>query len=512
MMGGFRTTLGLALACASTTVALAGGGGGSKAKPAPAPPPAPAAGDRPVDVGQLMNLADVLAVAIRQAPDLEHAAIDTRTFTAFARRALGPEDTKIAASGTISDDALGKSRAGDLSITRLLPGGTLLSVSTSLSRLVLPSDPSAPPAVADMPVYAADAKVSITQPLLRGFGLVASNVTKYVSRSNRSANQLREMQRACEMVSSVIQQYWQLALAWRQLEIRRNAVDLAKKQLEYTEASIRTGKIAGAEAIPVKEAIAVREQDVLAAEVEVWQQSMELRTLVGMEIGPDVQPLATDDLPEVDAIELDQHALVAQALESNYAVKASTVGLGAFRAAVTGAKSQVLPKLDAHFEGGPVGSSTTKLKDAYSNMIHGGNYDYLASLDFEWNIDADGPRAQVQVEKQNLLGAETDLEQLRLNVAGNTALLVKQAEANTKAAVLGKEAIELAQDNVEAEQKKLEAGKSSNNEVLRRQDELLLARLRYAVTLAQAQSTRAELEVQTGTILDTHGISYHWAK
>src|SRR5436853_3561473 len=144
MMVGFRTMLGLALACASTTVALAGGGGGGggggakgKAKPAP-PPDAPAAGDRPEDVGQAMNLADVLSVAIRQAPDLEHAAIDTRTFTAFARRATGPEDTKITASASISDDALGKSRSADLAITRLLPGGTLISVSSGLSRLVLP--------------------------------------------------------------------------------------------------------------------------------------------------------------------------------------------------------------------------------------------------------------------------------------------------------------------------------------------------------------------------------------
>jgi outer membrane protein TolC len=467
--------------------------------------------NKPEDVVQQMSLADVMQVAVRQAPDLARAAIETRTFNAFAKRALGAEDTKLTMSGDItrSDFEANNLATARAAITRLLPGGTIVQLKGDMLRGLSPPDPMIPGSGGLE--YDVNTKLSITQPLLRGFGLVASNATKYVSRANRSATQLREMHGASTMVSRVVDAYWQLALTWRQLAVRRNAVEVAKKQLQYTEGAIKSGKIAGAEAIPVKQAIAQREQDVLQAEVDVWEQSMNLRVLVGMEIGPDVGPIATEELPEVAAIELDQRALIQQALDNNYDIAASTVGLGAFEAAVTGSRSQLLPKLDVRAELGPRGEAS-KFGNAVSDMTKFKKYALFASVDFEWNIDADQPEAEVQVQTQNLRGAEVDLRELKLQVAGDVATLIKVVEASAKSAELGKLAVSLAEDNVQAEQKKLEAGKSNNNEVLRRQDELQLARLRYANILANHQTARARLEVQTGAILATHGISYRPSK
>lgn len=504
-----RPALVLALALTASGRAHAGPGDAGKK----APPPAPAASDKPEDLAKPMTLADVIQVAVRQAPDLARAAIDTRAFAAIAKRALGAEDTKLTATAAIDADTFGNdTRTAQVELARLLPGGTVVAVKGDVTRTVIPGIDGAVPPVPDSKAIVADARLAITQPLLRGFGLVAANPDKYASRANRSASQLREIQAAEVMISRVVAQYWQLALSWRQLAVRRSAVDLAKKQLQYTEGAIRAGKIAGAEAIAVKQAIAFREQDVLDGEIDVWQQSMTLRVLVGMEIGPDVTPIATDELPDAEAVELDQHALIQQALDNNYDIKASTVGLGAFKASVSGARSQLLPRLDLHGEIGPVGASGDKVGTAFSNLTKADDYGYFASLDFEWNIDADGPEGEAAVQTQNLRGAEVDLTELELRVAGDTAVLIKRVEANAQAVTLGKEAIELAEANVDAEQKKMEAGKSNNNEVLRRQDELQLARLRLAVSQAQYQTARAQLEVETGTILDTHGITYRTAK
>ena len=57
---------------------------------------------------------------------------------------------------------------------------------------------------------------------------------------------------------------------------------------------------------------------------------------------------------------------------------------------------------------------------------------------------------------------------------------MQRASAALASVALGDEAIGLAEQNITAEQKRFELGKSTNFEVLRRQDELEQSRLRQA--------------------------------
>ena len=71
---------------------------------------------------------------------------------------------------------------------------------------------------------------------------------------------------------------------------------------------------------------------------------------------------------------------------------------------------------------------------------------------------------------------------------------------------LGDKAVDLADQNVTAEQAKLELGKTNTFEVLRRQDELQQARLRHASAVLDYLSARAEIDGLTGVILGQYGI------
>ena len=70
--------------------------------------------------------------------------------------------------------------------------------------------------------------------------------------------------------------------------ISRSALelDLARERLRRTQIGMTGGGLANTELLAVEEAIATREEDVLAAEVALVEQSMVLRRPVGMEIGP----------------------------------------------------------------------------------------------------------------------------------------------------------------------------------------------------------------------------------
>jgi outer membrane protein len=86
---------------------------------------------------------------------------------------------------------------------------------------------------------------------------------------------------------------------------------------------------------------------------------------------------------------------------------------------------------------------------------------------------------------------------------------VQHARAALASITLGETVIALAQQNIEIERKKLDLGKSTNFEVLRRQDELEAARLRHASAIVDYLSARAEIDGVTGQLLARFGIVMH---
>ena len=80
------------------------------------------------------------------------------------------------------------------------------------------------------------------------------------------------------------------------------------------------------------------------------------------------------------------------------------------------------------------------------------------------------------------------------------------AQAALAGIALDEKAIQLAEENVKAEQRKLELAKSTTFEVLRRQDDLQQVRLRHATSVVNYLSARAELDGLTGAILSQFGI------
>ncbi|HEX8112084.1 MAG TPA: TolC family protein, partial [Kofleriaceae bacterium] len=90
------------------------------------------------------------------------------------------------------------------------------------------------------------------------------------------------------------------------------------------------------------------------------------------------------------------------------------------------------------------------------------------------------------------------------------AVRATRAVQRTRAAIasvaLGDQAIDLAEQNVAAEQKRFELGRSTNFDVLRRQDELEQARLRKASAVADYLAARTELDGLSGAILARYHI------
>jgi outer membrane protein TolC len=238
-------------------------------------------------------LATLLQQAIRTDPDLARVTIDLEIAAASIDSARAWDDWQVGAglsTGTsVAATAVGDARlwnaslSGDL--TRRLSTGGVAGVEV-LGRW---SDSSR-----SASQYTEAITATLTQPLLRGRGEELVRAAERAAQIDRDAAALAGDAAAVTVVEDVVLAYFNLVAAERELAIRQASLELARERLRVTQAGITAGGVAPAERISVEQAIATREEDILAGEVSVIEASLALRRAAGLPIGAGQMLLTTD--------------------------------------------------------------------------------------------------------------------------------------------------------------------------------------------------------------------------
>jgi len=470
-----------------------------------------------------LALPDLFAVAAKSAPVLESAAFSLAQARARFTGARGAYDLTLFASGDYSKlkgaivqlglpslEQTATSETASLGLRKLIPtNGTFELFGTATAYYDRSPDVSN--------TFEAGVRARLTQPLLKGFGAAGYDRAYDSARFHASAAVIRRAAAARAYALSVARGYWELALAWDVLAIRRDSVELAKHQVAIAEAGIRTGKFSDSELLPAKQAMASRQQDVMAAELDVINQSVALRTLVGMDVTATKLALKPPEPPTPDGVELDPGAFVSRALATSDDLKAAIDEDKSAKAELAGAKRDLLPRADLRVEGGPLGTDVTGYDALGTTITHTATFgNALSAISSGFEVDANltfelpiGNHAATGVYDASRAAAYDTAFQVgktRREVAAEAARAVYEIQNHAESAKLGTTAVEIARANVDAEQKKFELGKSSSQEIIRRQDDLGNVRLREAIERARYQESRAELDALTGEILDKSGL------
>jgi outer membrane protein TolC len=479
------------------------------------------------DKAEKLTLQQVVTVAVRQSPDLERASLDVRAADAAVARAEGVEDTHVGAvahlqsvNATSDPTVAGLNSTTGLtaSITRLLPtGGTLgVSLDATYGHFVT--------STASVHSLETSPQLTFNQPLLRGAGATGYEAPIRDARHTRDAAALEREAKGRDVLVALVEAYLQVALAQRQLDVRKGSVELASKQLASIQALLGVGKASESDEVAVQQALATRKQDVIAAEQDLLERSLALRQLAGLEIEPARLGVDTDPLPDrIETPPLDLSRTVADAYEHSAALASLAAGTKAAAAGLEGAESAAMSRLDLALTGGPAGvdartrfsgdppppppppSLLNSVKDAASF----GGYQIIANLTFDRAIERRTEKGGVAAAHARVQRAKVDERAARIAVALTASRAVRRAKAAADTIKLGEDAMRLAQQAIENEQRKFDLGRSNIFEVLRRQDDLQLARLRQASAIVDYLSARAELDGLTGQILTRFGVTMH---
>ncbi|HET6582924.1 MAG TPA: TolC family protein [Nannocystaceae bacterium] len=485
-----------------------------------------------------MQLSGMLKGALSANVDLASNAIDVQISEANIMAALGAYDVILTAGasalyaetpqrGSAFNFNLGQRQiAGFVGFSRKLEiGGTIsLRIDASRTQTLQPRVPGQLNSGATtLSTYRIAPTLTLTQPLLRGAGLKVNRADINKAKLAVSQAEATQLVTAQNLVRDLVSAYWDVLFAHRDLENKRNSVALAKSQLDRTRALVAAGRQSPVEAKAVEQALAARESDVITAENTLLDRSLTLRTLMGQDFADrDVLGVLPATDPEVRPRSVNVRDEVSRALKQNPQIRQLELAIASGRIDELVAANQRLPQLDFTGSFTPQGRSIDQAPqqqtgdpgtegnwgEAFRNIFSDNpsrdgllaDWTISGGLTLTWDVQNRGAKGRHQVAKLQIKKAEINLQRAKQQVASGVIRAANNLRTAGKVMDVAQISVELARENLAAEQARFEVGRSTNYDVLLRLDELskawasaLSAQVNYLKALVQLQALNGEI-------------------
>jgi outer membrane protein len=378
---------------------------------------------------------------------------------------------------------------------------------------------------------------TFTQPLLQGFGRKVNERNIISARNNLRVTDLSFKQQIISTVSSVINLYTDLVSFAEDVRVKRQALAYAEKLYNDNKKQVEIGTLAPIEVVKAEAEVAARQQDLTVSETQLLQQEVILKNALSRSGVVDVafanaRIMPTDRLqtPTAEKVEPLQD-LVERALSKRPELEQTRLNLESSQAQLEGSKSLIRPQLNLitgwtnnaqagtavalDSQGRPI-AIPTQFVGGYSRIIQ-----QLAGFDArDWSVQlqysiplrnrvarADAVRDQMTV-RQAEIQQQQQVNSIRVSVS-NALIQLQQAQARYQAAIKTRE---LQEQSLEAEQKKYALGASTIFFVIQAQRDLANAQGQEVQAMSTYSRAKTQLEVATGTLLDSYNIDLQEAK
>ncbi len=347
------------------------------------------------------------------------------------------------------------------------------------------------------PQFNSTLRFQIVQPLLKGFGPWNAQANLRAAKERVQASHYSLRSSELNLLVQVAQAYWDLAYAYKFLEVQKDALKLAEQLLKDTEKQIELGVKAPIEKTSALAEVATRRQNVVLAEQGVQSATDLLKTLVQTTeelMKHELEIWKPADLPPEPMPPPPLSAFIKKALANHPTLLARKKEIEAAELQYRAARNNLLPTLNvvASYEwnglGGDrliyagsffnrqiIGVLPGKFTDSINQVLRGDYPTWSVGLQLTLPL-------QNHQEKAQLLQAEVTLEQARIQFEQerqNVVLNVRNAYRDLVSAYHAYESalatLEMQKKNLEAEQKKLRLGLSTNFVVLQYQNQFAQA-------------------------------------
>jgi outer membrane protein TolC len=347
--------------------------------------------------------------------------------------------------------------------------------------------------------------VSVTQPLLRGLGFGANLANLRIAKADRAIADWDYRQTVIDTVTSVIYAYTSLEEARESLRIAEKSRDLGLQLVRDNERRNAVGSISDADVTQARARAASRGEVVLIAQRSVKDAENQLRELIGevAQISSNAPDIVVDPLASAPAVPADGAADLRRALELRPDYQAAKQGVLKQRATSTLAWNQMLPRVDLVGSFGYNGLDS-EFARSRAQVRSEDNRAYSAGVVVSVPLTFAQGRGHARAAKLALRQSQAQLESLEQDIAVLVASAIGQLDTTTQRVAATTKAYELAQQALDAEQKRFRAGASSTFVVLQLQEQLVSVQQSQVRAMADQRRAIANYHRVIGTTLQVH--------
>ena len=404
--------------------------------------------------------------------------------------------------------------SGSLSVSQLAPTGGVFTLGFTADRSSSNSS-----FYFVNPAYSGGVKFSFNQPLLRNFGSATTTWAIRIAKDTRDSSYQDLVRTVQSQVNAVEQAYWDLVYALQNLEVKKESLRIAQELNRITGIKINVGSLAPIDITQTEVGIATAEQDIITAEGLIGDAQDRLKRILTVEPDKWNVPIVPTDQVRSEQVRIDLDQGVRTALDQRPEVLSERYNVDITRIRYDYWKNQALPSLNLVGNYGGVGlagtfidpttgqvTSTSGLGSALSDALSVKAKNWSIGLNFSYpilNRAGRGARGFARYAFESEKARLTTVEQNVVVEVRSAARAIDTAWRSILAAQKGRE---LAERNLDAEQKKFDNGMSTTFQVNQIQRDLSVARTVELQALAAYRKFLAAYHLAIADNLDWKGV------
>jgi len=376
-------------------------------------------------------------------------------------------------------------------VAQRLTTGTELRVGVGTSTSQIPVAPGV--VGSDIHFYNADTTLTLSQPLLRGFGpeVARRSLTSAELRRADADRQQRiaEQQIAVEVASA----YYRVVAQQAFVEVARQSLDRARALRDGSEAKLDAGLVSQLDVLRAQQLVSQSEIQLFDAQSAVEDARDRLTFLIRRDSRGTFS--VETDIPRPDQTPIDVDAAIRAAIDSRPDLRSLIASAADADHQVSFTKNQLLPQVDVNFAW-----TRRETSDSFVRSFGLDRFQFATFFTISTPVD----RTPQLVAYQNSLidrdRRKREIDTLQRQIADDVKRAVRERDRLLRSLAAAETNVEIGRKEVEVAKLRYERGLSNNLDVVTAESSLLGAESRRIAALADSAVARLSLRVMLGTL------------
>ncbi len=380
-----------------------------------------------------------------------------------------------------------------------------------------------------VPEYTGELLFSITQPLLRDFGIEIGRSLIKIANLNHMVSRQEFKRNVMDILFQVESYYWDLFFRIDDLKSKDKSLKRAEDLLREFKIRIEAGTLAPIDIYQAEAEVALRRQEVIVAESMVKSAEDNLKAALNLYDDEKYWNIIIlpQDSPVSEKLIPDLNENIQTALEKRPDFQQAKLNLKASNIQVKYSKNQTLPRIDLIGSIGTTGlagrpNDTSGAfgaffradpspwdghwDDVYDGMGDDDYYNYVIGIKIEIPLENRLAKSQYSRAKVQAAQAITSLKNRENIIINEVRDAVRQVMTTQKVIEAANAALKMSTEKLKAEEKKYKVGMSTTHDVLEFQEELAKAESSLASAQSQYGKAVANLSRARGTLIEDKGL------